>query len=114
MLTRPQQIALIMEHAARSPELASEISYHVHDIGDREYAYDEVSAVFDIEDHEGTSRALRTTVRRALIAIGFYRPMSEDEINNTFVSSGTPWAFKLDKVAYTHDDPAEEWQWPVP
>lgn len=48
--------------------------------------------------------------REALIAIGFFRPMADEEVENTFTSSGrAPWAFKLKGVAYTSDDSAEEW-----
>lgn len=101
---------------ATSPaNLLGEVSYLVHDIGDREYPYDELAALFDIEDRNEGPEGNRTLLRQSremLVALGYYRPMPAEEIDNTIVSRGAVWAFKLKGVAYTSDDPVELWQWP--
>lgn len=112
-MTRDQINKLIL--ATSSPNLLGEVLYRVHDIGDREYPYDELAALFDIEDREEGPEGNRTLLRQSremLVAVGFYRPMPVEEIGNTIVSRGTAWAFKLKGVAYTADDPVEHWQWP--
>jgi hypothetical protein len=110
MLTRPAMIALIL--AERSTAFQGEIAHHVHGVDDREYEYDEVSALLDIEDRNDCSdgdKSLLRTARRLLIAIGFYRPMTADEIANTYSTSGTAWAFKLAGIAYTSDYNNDDW-----
>lgn len=125
-MTRAEMIAIIK--AVDDKEFKDEIDFHL--CLDREYGdnYDEVSALFDVEDRAemwGTeaatpdqrkaARRLLKIARRVLIDIGFYRVMPQDEIDNTFTSSGrAPWSFKLDGVAYTTDETTEEWQFPNP
>lgn len=112
---RASMIERIRAHAKTYDEFAGEVSYFVNDIGDREYAYDELSALFDIEDRnedKDGDRALLTFCRCLLIDIGFYRVMPQDEIDATTVSHGTPWAFKHKRVAYTTDQIVEDWQFP--
>ncbi|WP_334147831.1 hypothetical protein [Hyphomicrobium sp.] len=114
-MTREEAIALIM--ASDNAEFRSEVDYLL-DV-DREYPYDAVDAALDALDRaegwvrDGSSpgaRAVLRGAREALIAIGFFRPMADEEVENTFTSSGrAPWAFKLKGVAYTSDDSAEEW-----
>lgn len=116
-LTREQMRQMILQ--LRSQAYRDEIA---HQMGvDREYDYDEVAAAFDTEDRAETwvqegnaeARPLLKAARQALIAIGFYRQMSTDEIENTYTSNGrSPWAFKLSGIPYTHDDPAETWMFP--
>lgn len=116
-MTRAEMIKIILQHPDK--EFQSEVQHHTHGIDDREYAYDEVTALFDIEqraeDHakkHADARRLLKIARDLLIQIGFYRVMPQDEINNTFVSSGTKWAFKLNGVAYTTDETTDEWMFP--
>ena len=45
-------------------------------------------------------RRMLLRVRRMLIAAGYYRPMSPEEIERTQVTSGSVWAFRLGGVAY--------------
>lgn len=72
---------------------------------ERDYDYDELDALFDIEDRAEIfkERGLLTACRRLLIEVGFYRAMPQEEINNTSISSGTTWYFKLGGTAYTSD-----------
>jgi hypothetical protein len=116
-LSRDQMKQVILQR--RSKAYIDEIA---HQMGvDREYAYDEVAAAFDTEDRAETwvqeghaeARSLLKVARQALIDIGFYRPMSRDEVENTYTSSGrSPWAFKISGIPYTNDDPAETWMFP--
>lgn len=96
--------------------LQAEIN-HLLDIDNREYKYDELTALFDLEDSlkynwdkTPQNRALLKLIRTIMIDMGYYRPMTGDEISSTFCSNGrVPWDFKLKTVAYTTDYPAEEW-----
>jgi hypothetical protein len=116
-LTRDQMILVVLK--SRSQAYKDEIT---HQLGvDREYAYDEVTAAFDAEDRAETwvqegnveARPLLKAARQALIDIGFYRSMPGQEIDNTYTSTGgSPWAFKLAGIPYTHDEPAEGWMFP--
>ena len=113
MNDRADKIAAVM--AAAPKGLRDEIAYLTCDIGERDYAYDELSAVFDIEDRNeqsGGERALLNAARAALIAIGFYREMLEEEQRATQRSSGPVWCFKQGGVAYTSDETVDDWQWP--
>lgn len=99
----------------KTSPLGSEIE-HFMSI-DREYRYDEVSALFDafdLAEHETKDRRVIDRCRTLLIAHGFYRAMSQDEIANTFTTSGRPpYEFKRKAVAYTADpNTVEGWQWP--
>jgi len=116
-LAREEMIQVILR--SRNREFLDEITHQMS--VEREYAYDEVAAAFDTEDRAETwvgdgharARFLLKAARLALIDIGFYRQMSRDEIENTYTSNGrSPWAFKMDGIAYTHDDPAEPWMFP--
>lgn len=112
-MTRAEMIALAL--ASPSAAFREELSFLVHGVDDREYAYDELSAVFDIEERaEGRegNRALLLAAREVLIAIGFYRPMSHAEEQSTYVTRGNVWAFKRRGTPFICDDPAELWQWP--
>lgn len=122
-MTRADMIAAIL--AVKDGEYQNEVSYYVHDIGEREYAYDELSAAIDIEErseqaiHDSDDqkikhqyRRLLKVARQALIAIGYYRVMPQEEIEQTYVSFGTAWTFKLDQIAYTLNDDFAEEQFP--
>lgn len=93
---------------------------HLLSIGDREYEYDELTALFDIEDSlkyhwdkTPQNKSLLKLIREIMIDIGYYRPMLSEEIENTLTSNGrVPWDFKLNTIAYTTDYPAEEWMFP--
>lgn len=116
MMTRGEMIQAILSVDDR--EFQAEIDHYVHGVDDREYAYDEVSALFDMEeraeDPEDGDRRLLKICRQALIAIGFYRVMPQHEIDSTVRSGGGPvWSFKLNKVAYTTDHTVEAWQFPA-
>lgn len=101
-MTRKEIIELI--NAQANGFLREEIDYSM--TLDRDYIYDELDALFDTEDRaeDFKERGLLVSCRRLLIEIGFYRVMPESEINNTYVSSGTKWDFRLNGTAYTADD----------
>jgi hypothetical protein len=98
-----------------APPLGSEIAHYMS-VDDREYAYDEVSALFDalaLAEHETKDREIMGRARALLIKHGFYREMPADEIASTFrTKPGPVWDFKLGGIAYTTDYTVEEWQWP--
>lgn len=114
-MTRGEMIQAVL--AVDDEEFQGEVDHFVHGVEEREYAYDEVSALFDIEDraedpHDGDRRLLKLC-RQTLIAIGFYRVMPQDEIDSTFRSGdGSVWCFKLNKLAYTTDHNVGDWQFP--
>lgn len=111
---RQRLMTLVRDHA--DLEFQSEVRHYVNDIGDREYAYDEVSALFDIEmsaQEPGGDKRLLKIARTMLIEVGYYRAMSAEEIANTYVSPGiSKWQFKLHGLAYRTDETTEEWQFP--
>lgn len=104
--------------AFSDPEFRSELAHHLS-IEEREYAYDAISALYDIEDRAETGlrerpsveeaktlRRLLRIAREALIGIGVYRAMTEEDIANTYSSSGSKWAFRLNGTAYERADDA--------
>jgi hypothetical protein len=111
-VTRAEMIAAV--NASNLTVFREEVDHHMG-IEDREYAYDEVSALFDIEDRaeDWKHRSLLREARRILIEIGFYRVMPVEEQERTMVSHGTVWAFKQGGTAYTSDHLVCDWQWPV-
>lgn len=123
-MTRPEMIAAV--RAVADAEFQDEVGHHMG-IEERDYSYDEVSALFDVEDRAETwgveaatpdqrkaARRLLQVARRVLIDIGFYRVMPPEEIDSTVTLSGrAAWAFKLEGHAYTTDEITEEWQFPV-
>lgn len=114
-MTRQEMIQHIL--SVKNKEFQNEISYFTHDIGDRESSYDEVMALLEMDDRTGWkgedkcySYNMIKTIRQCLIDIGFYRIMSQAEIDETFTSSGrVQYNFKIDNVAYTTDYNYEEW-----
>jgi hypothetical protein len=119
-MTRPEMIAAV--RAVDDAEFQDEVGHHMG-IEEREYSYDEVSALFDVEERAETwgveaatpaqrkaARRLLQVARRVLIGFGYYRVMPAEE---TFTTSGrSPWAFKLDGIAYTSDEVIDDWQFP--
>jgi hypothetical protein len=109
-MDRAAMNALVMATPLRA--FREELEFQLWGVDGREYAYDPVFALFDIEErNEGAdgNRTLLREARRLLIAIGFYRPMTEADIRNTWVSRGTKWAFKMDGTPYEAVAPAETW-----
>lgn len=117
ILNRAQMRQKILQ--ARSQAYKDEIAHQMS--VEREYAYDEVAAAFDVEDRTETwvsegsagARSLLKAARQTLIDIGFYRVMLQQEIDETFTSNGRlPCAFKMLGIPYINDDPAETWMFP--
>lgn len=107
-MTRDEMNKLIRNTA--HPVLMDEIEFHMDLERDGE-AYDEVCGLLDVEDRAemNSERKMLTEARRALVALGFYRPMPKEEIDNTYVTHGTKWHFKMNNVAYTTDHTVEKW-----
>jgi len=62
-----------------------------------------IAESFDHLDHmsdEPHYQYLRTPCRKVNIALGVYVPMTQEQIDNTNVSHGKKWCFKLGGVAY--------------
>ena len=112
MLSRAEIIKILL--AYKSKDFQEEVNYHMT-IDDREYEYDELSALFDIKnaaDIAGDTQMKRIS-RKLLLDIGFYRIMTQEEIDGTIRSDGrVAWEFKHLGVPYTSDYTEEEWQWP--
>lgn len=109
-LTRRQMNLRVMEEAKRLPGFGEEIR-HFMSIGDREYDYDPVFALFDAMNMETQTRAVIDTCRTLLIEFAFYRVMPQHEIDNTEVSPGiSKWHFKRGGTAYTSDEPESVWE----
>jgi len=115
-MNRATLLDLVQTQRLAGGEFDSEVEHHVNGIDDREYAYDEVSALFDIYDlavNETKDRHMIQLCRKLLIAAGFYRVMTQDEIDNTFRSNGGKvYDFVLAGLKYTTDETTEAWQWP--
>lgn len=95
---------------ARGPGSFQEEINHFMLIEEREYDYDELCALFDTMNMEGQERPVITVARTLLIEFGYYRPMPQEEIDNTYTSGGrVPWHFKLNGIRYTSDETEEEW-----
>ena len=107
MMLRSEMIKLILKD--KNKEFQSEIGHYMS-IDDREYAYDEVSALFDLHNaaEDFHDRDMLRVTQRLLIEIGFFRVMTQEEIDSTIRSDGRkPWDFKHMKIAYTSDYSAD-------
>lgn len=99
----------VMECAKASKAFGEEIEHFLL-VGDREYHYDPVFALFDAMNLEDQKRAVVDTCRTLLIEFGFFRVMPQDEIDATTVSPGiSKWVFKRGGVAYTTDEHEDDW-----
>lgn len=111
-MNREQMNELIVNHP--DTELQSEIEHHLS-IEDREYPYDPLCALLDIEDRAESdrefpeNRRLLRACHDVLIELGFYRVMPQDEIASVTVTRGTKWCFKKAGVAYTTDHLVCDW-----
>jgi hypothetical protein len=110
-MNRKEKIELINQVEMKL--FQEEVSHLVHGVDDREYDYDELDALFDIEERSEhgslAHRGLLKQCRQLLTQMGFYRAMPQDEIDNTWVSGGTKWHFKMGGVPYTSDYNASTW-----
>lgn len=113
-MTRETLLAAVKAEPYTTP-LGGEIE-HQMSIEDREYAYDEVSALFDAyryAEQETKDRRVIERCRDLLVEHGFYRVMPQEERDNTFTSSGrAPYDFKRKGVMFTTDFTIDNWQWP--
>lgn len=128
MINRAQRIEIIK--GIPNKDFQDEISYFMdldREEFEGEFQYDEVCALIDLEeslenaienvkgtnlnDYRSRYRHQLKTVREVLIAVGFYRVMTQEEIDSTTTSNGrVPWVFKMKKVAYTNGDNTT-WEW---
>jgi hypothetical protein len=102
---------LIAALASAPLSVAEEIGYRVQDV-EHEEAYDAADALVDLSDLADASdewKEYRAPCRRLLIAAGYYQPMSERDINSTFVTRGKPWEFKMGGVAYRAAEAMSLW-----
>ncbi len=98
----------------RSTPLGGEIE-HFMTLDERDYAYDEVSALFGAYHIAIGNRddVVIRAARRLLIAHGFYRVMTQYEIDNTFNTNGRKvWDFVHAGLKYTTDHTFDDWEWP--
>lgn len=99
-------------------DLFNEIRYRKNDI-EHEEEYDLCDALFDVYDfaeeyaNEGVTEAkgVLKDARRVLIDVGFYREVTQAELDNTFTSCGKAQpAFRMDKKMWEADDSIEGWK----
>ena len=61
----------------------------------------------DCDDKQHWSHDHKAFCRKVMIRSGVYRPMTQDEIDNTYTFGGRnrkPWEFKIKGVAYIFDE----------
>ena len=95
-------IEIIKTHASK--ELWQEVLDHNQMSQDWEEPYPLTESwdyISDLAECEDSWKRFKTPARKVQIALGEYVAMTEDEIENTWVSHGKKWAFKLGGVAYT-------------
>lgn len=84
------------------PAAHAEVQYHYEIEGEpdepREWHHAFVDAFLQAEDLN--DRPLLIAFRKALIEVGGYRAMSARDLQNTVVTRGTKWEFKLNGVPY--------------
>jgi hypothetical protein len=98
------------------PELKNELDHFMNvdredDLEPDEKAYDIVDAFEDAMRFAEDNRdhKLLLICRYILIQAGYYRPMTQKEIDNTVVSRGSVWDFKLKGIPYIGDDSFGSW-----
>ena len=101
-MTKKEIIKTIKKHS--TPEMWSRI-IDLHETSIKE-EWDEPYSIKDSFDHiddqsdEHGHKHLQTPCRKVNIALGVYVPMTQEQIDNTVVSHGKKWDFKLGGVAY--------------
>jgi len=101
-MTEKEIIKTIKKHS--TPEMWSRI-IDLHETSIKE-EWDEPYSIKDSFDHiddqsdEHGHKHLQTPCRKVNIALGVYVPMTQEQIDNTVVSHGKKWDFKLGGVAY--------------
>jgi hypothetical protein len=73
--------------------------------------YDIANAFFDAMDfaEDNQDTGLERICKLILIDVGFYKPMSQQDINNSYVTSGRVWDFKMNGIPYRGTDSIEQW-----
>jgi hypothetical protein len=99
----------LREELAARVEIWAEDDPELHEPGE---TFDEADAFVDLDDLaecEPNWRSFRSECRTILIAAGFYRVISEEEIARTYTSSGNAYAFKHRGAKYWADDAMCTW-----
>lgn len=87
--------------------LTEEIQTMMDDAGETE-----LEAFLLIDDLADTSiewARYRAACRSVLIDAGYYRPMSQEDIDSTLTSRGYPWDFKMKGIAYQGLESMQGW-----
>lgn len=95
-----------------SQYLREEIEHKLNiDREESDEVYDTCDALLEIYDMAECNSELKLIkeCRLILIDLGFYRIMPQSEIDNTTVSRGTVWDFKIKGTAYTSDSTFNDW-----
>ena len=76
-----------------------------------ERPYDLADAFFDALDfgENNQDHVLSKICKMILVELGFYVPMSQKDIDNTYVTRGTVWDFKLKGIPYQGVDTYIDW-----
>ena len=76
-----------------------------------ELPYDMANAFLDAMDfaEDNQDKQLEHMCESILIELGYYIPMSQADINNTYVTRGKVWDFKLSGIPYKGQDSFGSW-----
>jgi hypothetical protein len=76
-----------------------------------ETPYDLADAFEDADDFgvNNQDTELIKICKLILIELGYYVPMSQKEISNTYVTKGTVWSFKMKGIPYKEVDSFGGW-----
>ena len=101
-MTEKEIIKTIKKHSTQ--KLWSEIiDFHEKSINEKWEEPYSIKDSFDYMDdlsYEPGYKHLQTPCRKVNIALGVYVPMTQEQIESTFVSHGKKWDFKLGGLAY--------------
>ena len=100
-MNQKEIIEIIKTHASK--ELWKEVLDHNYMSQDWDEPYtltESFDYVSELAECGDLWKHLKTPARKVQIALGEYVPMTEEQIENTYVSHGKKWDFKLGGIAY--------------
>lgn len=107
-MTNREKLKTVLLHPGLPNLMKSELNHFMEvdreDPDPGETPYDIVDAFDDVTRFAENNRDnnLLKMCRKIEIAVGQCVPMSQKDIDNTVVTSGTPWDFKLNGIPYVY------------